>query len=130
MFKAVRDGVLWNEDFDHEWSQYHLKFFDHPAIPYSWAQRLKEKRAYWREHGRRQKIPATHAIFRALIDAADDLYREQKTDPRMLEVWPKLADHLHFAATMMGHVPETPIPKDRLPDRWKSFYMAETRSQN
>jgi hypothetical protein len=122
MFKAIRNQFMWNDDFDREWRLVGERFVDNKDVPIRWERRLREKKAYWRENGKRQKMSVSHAIFQALIEIADELYREEAQNPRLGGVWPRLADRLYFAATTLGHVPGIPVPINRLPDRWRDFY--------
>jgi hypothetical protein len=128
MLKTIRDRLIWNDDFDREWALFHQRFLEFPQIHYSWSRRVKEKRAHWRERGRRQMLPANDAIFNALVEIANDLYGVSKDNERMSAIWPLLADRLYFASCEISHVPGKSIAFDRLPAQWQQFY--EQRRNN
>ena len=119
MFNRLQNALFWHNKFDDRWRHCSM-FLRLPDI--GW--RIEEKRSYWREHGKSQRLKPDQAVFRALEDIANSIYAEHSDRERMQATWLELAYAQYYAASSSEWDGQWVPPESRLSDRWKSYYAA------
>ena len=94
-------------------------FLKLPDIGWRWGKRIDEKKAYWREHGKKRQLTPSQAVFRAFEDIADTLYAEHPDKERMQSTWVELAQAQYYAASTADWDGPWIPPEQRLAERWQ-----------
>jgi hypothetical protein len=121
MFDKLRNAVFWTDKFDEAW-RHNSMFLKLPDVSWRWDKRIAEKKAYWREHGKKRQLSPRQAVFRAFEDIADTLYLEHPDKDRMQTTWLELAYAQYYAAATADWDGPWVPPEQRLAERWQPYY--------
>ncbi len=126
MFRKLKQALTWDSDFDEAWRR-HIDGLPSGKEHWSWTRRIAEKKAYWREQGKRNHITPTEAVCTALTEIIDGIYAETRDRKDMHDTFANFAGALHFALSLDYEGKPYVRPEDRLPERWKPFYEENRR---
>jgi len=126
MFRKLKQALTWDSDFDEAWRR-HIDGLPSGKEHWSWSRRIAEKKAYWREQGKRNRITATEAVCTALSEIIDGIYSETCDRKDMRDTFVAFAGALHFALSLDTEGKPYVRPDDRLPERWRPFYEENKR---
>ena len=119
--RRFRNVLFWRNSFDKAWDHNSI-FMKLPDIGWRWGRRIEEKRSFWREHGKRQQLSPSQAVFRGFEDIANTIYEEHDDKEQMQSTWLELANAQCYAAHLADwNGPRVPV-EQRLSERWQTYY--------
>ncbi|RWG50501.1 MAG: hypothetical protein EOQ62_04305 [Mesorhizobium sp.] len=128
MFRKLKQALTWDSDFESAWRR--VESLPSGSESWTWSRRIAEKKAFWREQGKRRKMTANAAAYAGLLEVMDGIYSESRDRKDMQDVFVEFAAVLYYAT--IEHYDGGPyvLPEDRLPDRWKPFYEIYRNRRN
>ncbi|RWF21269.1 hypothetical protein [Mesorhizobium sp.] len=128
MFRKLKQALTWDSDFDSAWRR--VESLPSGSESRTWTRRIAEKKAYWREQGKRQKMTANGAAYTGLLEVIDGIYAETRDRKDMQDVFVAFAGELYYATIENYEGGPYVPPEQRLPDRWKPFYETYRSRRN
>lgn len=121
MFERLRHNLFWHDKFDEAW-RHNSMFLKLDDVGWRWGQRIEEKKAYWREHGKRRQLSPSQAVFRSFEDIADTIYAEHPDKEQMQSTWVELAYAQYYAASTADWDGPWVPAEQRIGERWRPYY--------
>jgi len=125
MFRELKRALTWDRDFDSGWRR-HVEGLPSGSEHWTWSRRIQEKKAYWRERGKRDRMTAAGAVRTGLLEIIDGIYAETRDRSDMYDVFVGFAASLYNATGDDYREPHIPTA-DRLTERWKPFHQEYRR---